>query len=361
MASTKRFLRSFYRLLLPTVILVVLAMVASSIWLLYQVSNPPKAAYLITPDKYGRLSSRAAQVTEEGWMNRDGSPARGWLLRGAEGAPAVILVHRYGADRSWVLDLGVKLNEATNYTVLMPDGRAHGENPLARKTTFGGDEAEDMSAAIEYLGNLQNSARNSALTNREVGIYGVEIGAFAGLVAASKSENVKALALDSVPESSNALLASVIEKKFPFASGLTSRIAAGGTYLFYIQDNYDREPVCQVAKSVANRKILLLAGSNAPDYQESTRSLQNCLPADGTQANLDLAFSNYGLNVASLEQKAIYDQRVIEFFKQAMGTFEMPLEAPTFAPASISEVTNPNANTNVNANINSNANVNLKP
>lgn len=341
MPSTKRFLRSFYRLLLPTVILVALAVIASSIWLLYQVSNPPKAAYLMTPDKYGRLSARAAQVTEENWTNRDGTTARGWLLRGAEGAPAVILLHRYGADRSWVLDLGVKLNEATNYTILMPDGRAHGENPLAQKTTFGGNEAEDMAAAIEYLGSLKNAARTGALTGKDIGIYGVEIGAFAGLVAAAKNENVKALALDSVPDSSNALLASVIDKKFPFASGLTSKIAAGGTYLFYIQDRYDRESVCQIAKSVTNRKILLLAGSNAPDYQESTRNLQNCLPADGTQANLDLAFSNYGLNVASLEQKAIYDQRVIEFFKQTMGVYEMPVDAATPTASPTPDLTKP--------------------
>jgi pimeloyl-ACP methyl ester carboxylesterase len=53
-------------------------------------------------------------------------------LRGAENAPAVVLLHRYGADRSHVLNLGVKLNEATNFTVLMPDARGHGEKPAVK-------------------------------------------------------------------------------------------------------------------------------------------------------------------------------------------------------------------------------------
>jgi len=110
MASIKRLFRSFYRLLLPVVILFVLALVAASVWLVYKTAEPPRTAYLVTPEKYGQLSARAAQVTEETWSNTDGTRARGWLLRGSENAPAVILFHSYGADRSHLLNLGVKLN-----------------------------------------------------------------------------------------------------------------------------------------------------------------------------------------------------------------------------------------------------------
>ncbi|HSK71910.1 MAG TPA: hypothetical protein VK892_09465, partial [Pyrinomonadaceae bacterium] len=149
MAKTKRLLRSFFRLLLPVVVLVVLAVVSASIGLVYSTSNPPRNDYLVTPDKYGQLSTRAAQVTEENWTNLDGTTARGWLLRGAEGAPAVILLHAYGADRSYVLNLGVKMNEATNFTILMPDLRGHGKEPPVRSTCFGGCETEDALAAIK--------------------------------------------------------------------------------------------------------------------------------------------------------------------------------------------------------------------
>ena len=104
MAKTKRLFKSFSRLLLPVVILFVLAVISGSVYMVYKTAQPPKAAYLVTPEKYGRLSARGAQVTDETWTNRDGTSARGWLLRGAENAPAVILLHRYSADRSHVLD-----------------------------------------------------------------------------------------------------------------------------------------------------------------------------------------------------------------------------------------------------------------
>src|SRR5215210_722488 len=102
MARTKRLFRSFYRLLLPVVVLLVVALVAASVWFVHTSSNPPKTAYLVTPEKYGQLSTRGAKVTDEKWSNRDGTEARGWLLRGNAGAPAVVLLNRYGADRSHV-------------------------------------------------------------------------------------------------------------------------------------------------------------------------------------------------------------------------------------------------------------------
>ncbi|MBK7933513.1 MAG: hypothetical protein IPK01_08400 [Acidobacteria bacterium] len=131
MANSTRLFKSIFRLLFPVLLIIVAAVAGFSIWLVYKTARPQTAAYLVTPEKFGQLSSRAAQITDESWTNRDGSGARGWLLRGAENAPAVILFHKYGADRSYVLNLGVKLNESTNFTVLMPDLRAHGKRPKA--------------------------------------------------------------------------------------------------------------------------------------------------------------------------------------------------------------------------------------
>jgi pimeloyl-ACP methyl ester carboxylesterase len=320
MASTKRLLRSFYRLFLPTIVLVLLATIAGSVWLVHEAAHPQKAPYLMTPDKYGRLSTRAAQVTDETWANQDGTTARGWLLRGAENAPAVILLHRYGADRSWVLDLGVKLNEATNFTVLLPDARGHGESPLVTRTSLGGCETEDLRAAINFLRGLKNDATSNLLVGKELGVYGVELGAFSALIAASKEEGIRALALDSVPLSSNEMLESAIDKRYPFGSSFTSKIAAGGTYLYYFSGCYTHESVCNIAKELTNRKVLLLAGTDAPQYQTSTKEIQYCLPNSvEIESNLNLLYSGYGINSASLEQTAAYDQKIIEFFKRSLG------------------------------------------
>ena len=158
MASTKRLLRSFYRLLLPIVILIVLAFVGASIWLVQKSADAPKSPYLIKPEKYGLLSTRGAKITDETWSNKDGSTSRGWLLRGAEGQPTIVMLHRYGADRSWLLNLGVKLNEATNYTILMPDLRGHGETPAVKTISFGGSEADDVISSIEFLKTLKSES-----------------------------------------------------------------------------------------------------------------------------------------------------------------------------------------------------------
>src|SRR5687767_1294211 len=189
MAKSTRLLKSFYRLLFPAVLLVLAAAGAASVWFARESSHPGSAAYLVTPDRYGRLSARGAQVTDETWTNGDGTQARGWLLRGAENAPAVILLHKYGADRSHVLNLGVKLNEATNFTVLMPDQRGHGQNPPVAYTSFGGCESTDAGAAIKYLRGLK-SVNQASVVGNDVGIYGLEMGSLAALSAASQDAAV---------------------------------------------------------------------------------------------------------------------------------------------------------------------------
>lgn len=316
MANIRRLFRSFYRLLLPVIILFVLALVAASVWLVYKTAQPPRTAYLVTPEKYGQLSARASQVTVETWSNPDGTQARGWLLRGSENAPAVILLHSYGADRSHHLDLGVKLNEATDFTILMPDLRGHGENPPVVKTSFGGCETEDSLAAIKFLRDLK-SGNDLPLVGQNIGIYGVELGAIIGLSTAAKDESVKAVVLDSVPKQSDALLASAVERRFPFAGFITGKLAQNGTYLFFAGGCYNRNPVCDTAQTVSNRQILLLAGSDAPDFQDSTNNIVKCFPnSTRIETKTDLNPSGFRMSNASLEQVNSYDMKIIDFFKR---------------------------------------------
>ncbi|MDQ6786540.1 MAG: alpha/beta hydrolase [Acidobacteriota bacterium] len=322
MAITKRLFKSFYRLLLPVIILLALAIVGVSIGFIYKTARPPKAKYLVTPEKYGRFSARGARVTDETWANRDGTSSRGWLLRGAEKSPAVILFHRYGADRSYVLNLGVKLNEATNFTILMPDLRAHGENPLVKNSSFGGCETDDAAAAIEFLKSLKSENQKN-LVGQDIGVYGVELGALVALSAAARNENVKAVALDSIPANSNNLLNSTINKNFPFASSLTTKLAEFGTRAYFYDGCYKNDSVCEAAKQITNRNVFLLAGSDAPDFQTSTEKLSRCFPPNThLETKTDLNPSGYSITNASLEQSEAYDQRVIAFFKQTLESSE---------------------------------------
>jgi len=217
------------------------------------------------------------------------------------------------------LNMGVKLNESTNYTVLMPDARGHGEKPATNNTSFGGCEAEDILGAIEFLRGLKYQS-SSALVGRNIGIYGVEMGAMTALSAAAKDETVKALALDSVPQNSDDLLSAAVERRFPFASSLTAKFARTGTYLYFFDGCYRRDSLCETAKTISDRRVLLLAGSDAQRFQDSTAKLGNCFPnTTKVESKTDLSPSGFSIINASLEQSEVYDQRVIEFFKASLG------------------------------------------
>ena len=319
MAKSIRLLKSFSRLLLPVAVLLILAIGSASVWLVHETAHPVAAAYLVTPQVYGMLSARGAQVTDESWTNKDGTPARGWLLRGAQDAPAVVLLHKYGANRSYVLNLGVKLNEATNFTILMPDQRGHGQDPAVKYTSFGGCEADDALAAIAFLRGLK-TPEQFPLIGKDIGIYGLEMGSFAALAAATSDDKVKALALDSVPQSADSMLASTVESRFPFGSAVTSKFAQLGTHPYFFEGCFRRETSCDMAKALAGRKVLLLGGLDAPGFQESTSKLSKCFPANSTvESKTDLSPSGYSIINASIELSESYDQRVIDFFRQALG------------------------------------------
>ena len=319
MAKTTRLFKSFLKLLFPVILLVVASIIAAAVWMVYTAARPLNSRYLVTPDKYGQLSSRAAQVTEETWTNKDGSTSRGWLLRGTENAPAVILLHKFGADRSFVLNLGVKLNESTNFTVLMPDQRGHGENPAVKNASFGGCEAEDLAAGIEFLRNIK-TLNQKPFVGKNIGMFGVEMGAMVALTVATQNQDVKAIALDSVPPDSDGVLKESVEKRFPFVSSLTTKLAGLGTYLYFFDGCYKREAVCDTARRVENRNILLLAGVDAQDFQTSTTKLAKCFPVGNKiESKLDLSPSGFSIINASMEQSETYDQRLIDFFRNSLS------------------------------------------
>ncbi len=318
MAKTTRLLKSFSRLIFPILVLVTISVGAASIWLVHELARPKSSTLLVTPQKYGQLSSRGAQITDENWQNADNTSSRGWLLRGSPNFPAVVILYRYGANRSHVLNMAVKLNEATNFTVLMPEQRGHGENPPVGYTSFGGCEGDDLGSAISFLRGLR-TPEQIPLVGPEIGVYGLEMGALAGASAAAKDPSIKALVLDSVPFDSDGVLSSGVARRFPFASSVTSGLAKLGTVGYYMDGCYRRVPSCEMARSLADRKVMLLGGVDAPELQDSTSKFAKCIPnTSKVELRTDLSPSGIGLGSASIETSQAYDQRVIDFFNNAL-------------------------------------------
>jgi pimeloyl-ACP methyl ester carboxylesterase len=287
-----------------------------TVWLVYTATRPPRRAYLVTPEKFARLSDRGLKATEETWQNRDGTSTRGWLVRGAEGSPAVLLLHPYGADRSWLLNLGVKINETTNMTVLLPDLRGHGENPLVATTAFGTTEADDVRAALEYLRGLK-SPQGRALVG-PVGAYGVELGAYAALSAAAQEKDVRALVIDSVPDSPDEVLNRAVNDRTGIDNGALRFLARLGSR-FYFAGRYKNDAACTLAEGLGDRQVLLLSGEGAGALRQTTETLAHCFPPrSNVEAHTDLPLTGIKLASASPEQDEAYDRLIIDFFARTL-------------------------------------------
>jgi len=299
--------------LLPILLLLFLAVIAATTFIVYGVVRPPGRAYLVTPQTFSQISGPVLKVTDETWQNHDNTSARGWLLRGAEGAPAVVLTHRYGADRSWLFNLGVKLFEATNFTILWPDLRGHGLNPAVKWTAFGTSEGEDVQSAIDFLRSLKTSRGHPQVGDR-MGLYGVELGAYASLRAAAQNNAVRVLVLDSVPENPDELVSAAVKDDLGLSNKPIQQLTRVAVRLYYL-GRYDNTSACELARILKDRRILLLSGGDAGYLRDSTTGLERCLEgAPNLEVKTDLPLTGLNLPSATGEQGEGYDRHVIDFF-----------------------------------------------
>ncbi|MFN2516741.1 MAG: alpha/beta hydrolase family protein [Pyrinomonadaceae bacterium] len=313
MAHRRRLGKKLFKSLLPILFIVVVAVLIALASIVYGITRPPLSSYLVTPQTFAQISGSALKVTDEEWRNRDGTQARGWLLRGAEGAPAVIFLHRYGGDRSLLFNLGMKVNEGTNFTVLWPDLRGHGLAPPVTWTSFGAKEGEDILAALDFLRALKGPNQSKLIGDR-VGVFGVELGAYAALLAASQDASVKVLVLDSVPRNSDELVNASVSNDLSVNNGVLMYLARAATRV-YFYGHYQNKSSCDLATGLKIQRVLLLAGADDGYLRDSTKSLGGCFPnRTNVELKMDLPLTGYTLPSATGEQGEAYDRPVIDFF-----------------------------------------------
>jgi hypothetical protein len=212
-----------------------------------------------------------------------------------------------------LFNLGVKINETTGFTILWPDMRGHGENPLIGWTSLGAREGDDVRAAIDYLQTLK-SENQKKLVGESFGVYGVELGAYAALKATSQDSRIKVLALDSIANSPDELWNTAVSACVGIDSGFVQSLSRMAMKV-YMLGRYDSTPGCDLARSVRDQRLLLLSGAEAGRLKDATAALQTCFanPAN-VEARIDLPLSGFSLPSATGEQGEAYDRVVIEFF-----------------------------------------------
>jgi hypothetical protein len=315
MSPRRRLARRLVKAFLPIILVIVVSVVSIGAWLVHTITRPPRAPYLVTPQTFAKVTGPIIKATDATWNNHDGSQARGWLVRGDEGAPGVLLLHHYGADRSWLLNLAIKLNETTHFSVLWPDLRGHGENPAVNWSLFGTAEGDDATAAIDYLRALKGPS-GKAQVSGPIGIYGIELGSYAALDAAKRDSEVRALALDSVPAAPDDLVGAVTSSRTGTNSSALQRLSMWGIRA-YALGKFQSMSSCELARSLREVKVLLLAGNQNDHWRSSTENLSRCFnpPAD---LKKDLSLTGLTLPAATGEQEEGYDRPVIEFFDKAL-------------------------------------------
>src|SRR6201997_5657907 len=128
---------------------------------------------------------------------------RGWFFPGFRGAPTIVLLHGYESSRGELLTLGSGLQDHQSNAFVF-DFAAHGSN--GGLPTFGYREADEVRAAIDTL------AKRNDVDARRFGVWGYNLGAYAGLREAEKDPRVRAMVLDSVYDSPKQMVKVGVEK-----------------------------------------------------------------------------------------------------------------------------------------------------
>ncbi|PYN13339.1 MAG: hypothetical protein DME05_18915 [Candidatus Rokuibacteriota bacterium] len=135
----------------------------------------PRIAIPLHPDEF-RLTVENVTITSD-----DGVKLAAWLLPRA-GAPAVVLLHGYPAEKADLLPMAAAL--APRFTVLLLDQRYFGASG-GRATTLGFRERADLVRAIDFL-----AARGFG----PVGVFGFSFGGAVALLTATEDPRIRAVA-----------------------------------------------------------------------------------------------------------------------------------------------------------------------
>ena len=150
-----------------------------SLWSFWLVTRPPKIMSESTPETYD-LHFDKIEIAAP-----DGIKLVGWLIPDAgnrQDAPAIIILHGNGADKSDMLSFAKALHE--KFTVLLMDLRYFGES-RAKFSTLGFKERGDASRAIDFL-------ESRGFT--KIGVFGFSLGGAIAIMTASEDNRIRAVA-----------------------------------------------------------------------------------------------------------------------------------------------------------------------
>lgn len=312
--TLKRILWAF----IPAVLVFFLGVATLGFYLIHRLTHPTRTQLYSTPRDFQIILQKPMWFDEK-WKNSDSTECVGWFMSRGKPAPAVILSHSYGSNRSEFLTLAFEIWKA-GYHVLVYDMRGHGENTV-KWSGLGTYEKDDLLSAIKYLKEKKTDAGQPLLDGR-VGLYGVEMGGYVSLVASSQDPAVKAVAVDSVyPDVAhfiNYQLKSMVGTDSAMANRLidapvTTRLTEIAMQM-YLMRREDSAPALESVAAASGRRFLFITAKETGAYESMTRALH--ASTKDQKELLEVPQSR----IERLYDKASsdYDSRVVSFFQQAI-------------------------------------------
>jgi len=147
------------------------------------------------PDNWGKVVSFTWKEVQ---ISGASGALNGWVFIRGAGLPGIIITHGLGNSRADMMDLGYRLWER-GYNVLVYDLRAHGESTNL-VTTLGASEKKDLAAAVEFFKTFRipspKGGEVQLIDPNKIGLYGVNVGAYASLMVGGENDSVKAVVAD---------------------------------------------------------------------------------------------------------------------------------------------------------------------
>ncbi len=288
-------IEKFFRLILPAVAILILGVLIILGILVYRITHLEAVPEAVNPSYY-LLPSLDFTITAS-----DKTEIPAWWIPGLKRAPGIILVPGYGMSRSDALSLAAELHE-NGFNILVYAQRGSNISPK-RASTLGLYEADDLLNAIRFIKSREES------NPLRIGIWGVDIGAFAALRAATTYAEVRSMALDSAYGRIEDLVDYRISEDF----GLDNKFMQSGCYqlfrLIHIFSGYPMDPPLSV-QAFSDRSILFIKGENRSALAARAEQLYNRILPHKEMISLKTS----RVHLMSGEELKNYDRQVANFF-----------------------------------------------
>ena len=231
----------------------------------------------------------------------NGGPQRdGWFFPGLKSAPAIILCPAYESSRGELLTLASALQDQ-QYNVLVFDFSGQGSS--AGKSTLGFREAAELRAAVDAVVH-----RGDVDVNR-IGLWGVNLGAYAALAEATSDSRVRAIAVESPYKRPKDMVAVQVKRSglgsLPLVTGLAQMIFG------WLNPQFRNvAPLNTRIAKLSGVPQLYLESPEEPLLAASTDDLFRLSPPPH-----ELVILQHG-NYAGMpdEEKRNYENRIVSFF-----------------------------------------------